>query len=70
MFIKYAGIDFEKHPGIKNKKIFGDEIGITPRTLLYIYCMIEEELEYKIDVDKVVVGEFDTFNNICKAVVK
>lgn len=70
MFVKYAGIDFEENPSLKNKKLLGSDVGITPRMLVYIYCMIEEELGYKIDSDKVVSGEFDTFNNVCEAIIK
>ena len=44
----------------------GIELGIAPRTLVYIYCKIEEELGVSIPVD----GKFDTFSNICNMVVK
>lgn len=53
-----------------DKKLMGIELGIAPRTLVYIYCKIEEELGVSIPVKEVVDGKFDTFSNICNMVVK
>lgn len=69
LFIKYAGIDFKDHIELQEKKILGVEIGITPRTLVYIYCKMEE-YGLKPPVEAVIAGEFDTFRNICETVEK
>lgn len=70
IFMRYSGIDFIANQDDMDKKLMGIELGIAPRTLVYIYCKIEEELGVSIPVKEVVDGKFDTFSNICNVVVK
>lgn len=70
IFMRYSGIDFIANQDDMDKKLMGTELGIAPRTLVYIYCKIEEELGVSIPVKEVVDGKFDTFSNICNVVVK
>ncbi len=70
IFLRYSGIDFIKNRTNIDKKLMGTELGIAPRTLVYIYCKIEEELGISIPVKEVVDGNFDTFGNVCKMVSK
>lgn len=70
IFLKYSGIDFIENQANIGKKLMGTELGIAPRTLVYIYCKIEEELSISIPVKEVIDGNFDTFGNVCKMVSK
>lgn len=67
-FLKYTGVDFLANQANIDKKFMGLELGISPRTLVYIYCKIEEELGISIPVKEVVDGNFDTFCNVCKII--
>lgn len=70
IFVRYTDIDFISNTELQDKKLMGVELGIPPRTLVYLYCKLEEELNLKFSLDAVISGKFDTFLNICNSVTE
>ncbi len=53
-----------------NKNLLGEEIGLLPRQLLYVFFDIEKEFNIQIPQECIVNGEFDTINNIVNIVLR
>ncbi len=53
---------------LRDKKLLGQEFGMLPRDLLYLFFDIETEFLIRIPQEAVACGEFNTYNNICKII--
>jgi peptide maturation system acyl carrier-related protein len=53
---------------LRDKKLLGQEFGMLPRDLLYLFFDIEQEFLIRIPQEAVASGEFNTYNNICKII--
>ena len=68
LFIKYAQLDFLDKPELLDQKLMGRKIKMSPRTLTYIYMQIKYNICNDINKDRVIKGEFDTFDHVCDVV--
>lgn len=66
IFKKRTGIDFMDHPEQMNLPLFGREIAIPARELVYIYFDIEKELGVSIPQEAVRQGRFRTYREILR----
>lgn len=68
IFIKRAGIDFEKKRELKDELLFGKKIQMPARELVYAYLDIERELSLPIPESFIIEGRFDTYSHIMECV--
>lgn len=66
IFKKRTGIDFTDHPDQMDLPLFGREIAIPARELVYIYFDIEKELGVSIPQEAVRQGRFRTYREILR----
>lgn len=64
IFRKRAGIDFACHPEQKKLPLFGAEIAIPARELVYIYFDLEREFGISIPRDAVAQGRFQSYEEV------
>lgn len=70
IFIKYANINFEAMPELKNKHFFSSDIGLSARDLVVILKATIDIFKIKNYEEFVVGGEFSTFNKILEFILK
>ncbi|MDR2569149.1 MAG: peptide maturation system acyl carrier-related protein [Oscillospiraceae bacterium] len=68
IFLKYTGICFKKSSDLKNEKLFGAKISLSPRDMLLLMLCIEKEFCIKIPKHIITSNHFDCYNNIMKIV--
>lgn len=62
-------LDFDLfEPAMLSEPLLGRKIGLAPRDLIYIFFDIEEQFGIRIPEEKIVDGQFNTFNNIYQIV--
>jgi len=66
---KRFNMDFDiNDESLVNKKLLGNEIGMKPRDLLYLFCDIENEFGIQIPQEAIITGKFDTLANIVEII--
>ena len=69
IFKKRFGIEMSPiKDKFRDKKLLGQDFGMPPRDLLYLFFDVEEEFSIKIPQEAVVSGQFSTYNGICKII--
>ncbi len=69
IFKKRFGIEMSPiKEAVRDKKLLGQDFGMPPRDLLYLFFDVEEEFSIKIPQEAVTSGEFSTYDGICKII--
>ncbi|QNU67844.1 peptide maturation system acyl carrier-related protein [Ruminiclostridium herbifermentans] len=69
IFKRRFGIEMGQNKDkFRDKKLLGQEFGMPPRDLLYLFFDVEKEFSIKIPQDAIVSGQFSTYNGICKII--
>lgn len=64
IFITNIKIDFSISVEKRDKKFFGTELNIAPRSLAKIYMDIQEKFDVKIPESALLDKQFDTYENV------
>jgi peptide maturation system acyl carrier-related protein len=69
IFKKRFGIEMSSiKDKFRDEKLLGQEFGMPPRDLLYLFFDVEEEFSIRIPQEAIVTGQFSTYNGICKII--
>lgn len=68
IFSENLNINFKKKPLLKDRNLLGEEIGISPYEMLYIFFAIEEKFGFLFNDFEITQENFFSFNSLLKLI--